>query len=94
MEDMEDKEKGKLVTAAQVAAIWNERAVAMGFPDTHYTRFSVRQRHRKAKPGNEITPALQTSVGNLYWERDARKVPIQPKKSRTKIRAISETDEK
>lgn len=81
---MEDKEKGRLLTAAQVAEIWNERAKAMGYQDTHYTRFSVRQRNKKAKPGQEIKPAMETSVGYLYWERDARTIELQPQKSRAK----------
>src|SRR5487761_640815 len=42
---MQDEERGRMLTPAEVAEIWNERAREMGFPDTHYTRFSIRQRH-------------------------------------------------
>lgn len=81
----------KLITAAQVAAIWNQRAKDMNFPHTSYTRFSVRQRHRKSKSGHQITPVLQTSVGNLYSEDDAWAVTLQPQKSRK--RRVSEDAE-
>jgi hypothetical protein len=79
---MPEEDKGKLLTAAQVAEIWNERAREMGFPDTNYTRFSVRQRHRKARKGHMFTPAVETPIGFLYWEQDARTFPLQPQKSK------------
>jgi hypothetical protein len=76
---MEDK--GRMLTPSEVAALWNERAREMGY-DTHYTRFSVRQRHRKGKVGSELTPALETPMGYLYWEKDAREIRLYPRKSR------------
>ncbi len=71
--------KGRMLTPAEVAHIWNERAREMGYT-TNYTRFSVRQRHRKGRAGFE--PALQTPMGYLYWEADARAIKLYPKKSR------------
>jgi hypothetical protein len=79
---MTEGNKGNLLTAAQVAEIWNERAREMGYPDTNYTRFSVRQRHRRGKKGMALTPALETPIGFLYWEHDARTFPLQPQKSK------------
>lgn len=84
---MQEQGKGKLLTPAEVAEIWNERARGMGYPDTNYTRFSVRQRHRKGKAGKEFVPALQTPMGYLYWEKDAREIPLYPNKSRRQITA-------
>lgn len=77
---MQEEDKGRLLTPAEVAEIWNERALEMGFPDTHYTRFSVRQRHRRGKGG--LKPAMETKIGFLYWEKDAREIVLHPKKSR------------
>lgn len=76
----QEEDKGRLLTPSEVAEIWNERARLMGFPCTHYTRFSVRQRHRKGKNG--LTPAVETPMGFLYWEKDAREIELHPKKSR------------
>ena len=84
---MQEQGKGRLLTPAEVADIWNERARGMGFPDTNYTRFSVRQRHRKGKAGKELIPALYTPMGYLYWEKDARDIPLYPQKSRHQITA-------
>jgi hypothetical protein len=75
--------KGRMLTPAEVAEIWNERAREMGYPDTHYTRFSVRQRHRKGKEG--LAPALQTPMGYLYWEEDVKEIRLYPKKSRKQL---------
>jgi hypothetical protein len=75
----EEEDKGKMLTPAEVAEIWNERAREMGY-DTHYTRFSVRQRARMGK--ESLIPALHTPMGYLYWEKDAREIPLQPKKSK------------
>ena len=86
---MQDEERGRMLTPAEVAEIWNERAREMGFPDTHYTRFSIRQRHRKGRGG--LVPALQTPMGYLYWEKDAREIKLHPKKSR---RQSDEADKK
>lgn len=85
------EDKGRMLTPAEVAHIWNERAQEMGFT-THYNRFSVRQRHRKGKAG--LVPALQTPMGYLYWEKDAREIRLYPKKSRRdrtepKLKAIT-----
>lgn len=73
------EEKGRMLTPAEVAQIWNERAREMGYT-THYDRFSVRQRHRKGKGG--LVPALQTPMGFLYWEKDAWDIRLYPQKSR------------
>jgi len=72
--------KEKLISATQVADIWNERAKQMGYPDTNYTRFSVRQRRHSKKGG--ITPVMETEVGALYKESDARSIQIHPERSR------------
>jgi len=77
---MSVENKGRMLTPAEVAEIWNERARAMGFPSTHYTRFSVRQRHRKGK--ERLTPAMETPMGFLYWEKDAREIELHPRKSK------------
>ena len=82
---MQEQGKGRLLTPAEVADIWNERAREMGFPDTNYNRFSVRQRHRKGRAG--FVPALQTPMGYLYWEKDAREIKLYPQKSRHQITA-------
>lgn len=82
---MQDQEKGRMLTPAEVADIWNERAREMGYPDTNYTRFSVRQRHRKGKAGEELKPALETPMGYLYWEKDVREITLYPKKSRRQV---------
>lgn len=87
-----ETDKGRMLTSAQVAEIWNERARAMGYPDTHYTRFSVRQRHKRGKAGQELKPALETPMGFLYWEQDAREVELQPQKSRPKMTANKKSD--
>lgn len=83
----QENDKGKMLTPAEVAEIWNERAHKMGY-DTHYTRFSVRQRARMGK--ESLTPALHTPMGYLYWEKDAWDIPLQPKKSKSNPPRISE----
>lgn len=80
-DQVQDPIKGRLLTAAQVAELWNQRAEGMGYK-TNYTRFSVRQRHRKGKKG--LIPAMETAVGHLYWEKDAQEIELQPNKSRVK----------
>lgn len=71
----------KLLSASEVAAIWNERAKQAGY-ETHYTRFSVRQRVKKSKQGNQLEPVQETPLGFLYREADARSIPLQFQKSR------------
>lgn len=71
-------QEDKLITAAQVAAIWNERALKMGYK-TSYTRFSVHARRAKGKKTFE--PDMVTPIGNLYKESRARSVPLYPKES-------------
>lgn len=77
------QDQGKLISASEVAEIWNKRAAAQGYK-TNYTRFSVRQRHRKSKAGNELVPAMQTPLGFLYRESDAWSIKLQFQKSRMK----------
>jgi hypothetical protein len=86
----QEEPQDKLITAAQVAEIWNERARAMGYANTNYTRFSVRQR-RNAKKTGSIKPVLETSVGGLYKESDARKIQIYPERSRPEPKPTPET---
>lgn len=74
------QEEDKLITATQVAEIWNKRAKEMGYPDTHYTRFSVRQRRNAKK--SSFRPVIETDVGGLYHEGDAWSIPIYPERSR------------
>lgn len=83
----EEENRGKMLTPAEVAEIWNERAREMGY-DTHYTRFSVRQRARAGE--KSLIPALHTPMGYLYWEKDAREIPLQPKKSKSNPSRLSE----
>lgn len=85
----EEENKGRMLTPAEVAEIWNERAREMGY-DTHYTRFSVRQRARAGK--KDLVPALDTPMGYLYWEKDAREIPLQPKKSKSNPSRLSEEE--
>jgi hypothetical protein len=72
-------EKGRMLTPAEVAEIWNGRARAMGY-NTHYTRFSVRRRARAGR--RELIPALHTPMGYLYWEKDAWEIPLHPHSGR------------
>jgi len=71
-------EEDRLITAAEVAAIWNERALQMGYK-TNYTRFSVHTRRARGKKTFE--PDLVTPIGNFYKESRARSVPLYPKES-------------
>lgn len=64
-----------LITASEVATIWNERAKAMGY-DKRYTRRSINV--RRAKGTNKIVPAQHTKLGNLYRRGDAWTHPIRP----------------
>jgi len=69
-----DSEGKKWISAAQVAAIWNERARAEGH-DSRYTRFSVRQRRKDLE-------SIQTPLGYLYLESDARKTKLRARSTR------------
>jgi len=83
------KEELKLITASQVAEIWNKRAKDMGYLDTNYTRFSVRQRRNVKK--HPFKPVIETELGGLYQESDAWSVDIHPERShREKPPPISE----
>lgn len=77
---MSKRKEDKLITATQVAEIWNKRAQERGYPETNYTRFSVRQRRNTKKDG--IKPVIETDVGGLYRESDAWDIPIYPERSR------------
>ena len=75
---MAENQEDRLLTAAEVAAIWNERALKMGYK-TNYTRFSVHARRAKGKKTFE--PDMVTPIGNLYKESRARNVELYPKES-------------
>lgn len=67
-----------LITASEVAAIWNARAQAMGCQAT-YTRRSVNVRRKyQGKRGDTLTPAQGTPLGFLYRRGDAWTHPIHP----------------
>ena len=85
-----------LITASEVAKIWNKRAKAMGY-DRRYTRRSVnvRRETRKTARANILKPAQETPLGNLYRREDAWKHPIQPQigrppglKTEPKLKAV------
>lgn len=75
---MSEDASQRLLTPAEVATIWNERAQAMGYK-TNYTRFSVHARRYKGKKTFE--PDVVTPMGNLYSESRARGIPLYPKDS-------------
>ncbi len=67
-----------LITASEVAEIWNIRALALGYK-RKYTRRSVNvRRNYKGDKANVLVPAQETSLGNLYRRSDAWKFPIRP----------------
>jgi hypothetical protein len=73
-EEYIDSEGRKWISPGKVADIWNERAKAEGH-DSHYTRWSVRQR-RKAMS------YIQTPLGYLYLESDAYTVKLRARSTR------------
>lgn len=82
-----------LITASEVAEIWNERAKAMGY-DKKYTRRSVNVRRKyQGNKANVLIPAQVTSLGNLYKREDAWKFPIRPDLGR-KIKAKGTPEDK
>ena len=67
-----------LITASEVAEIWNKRAKAMGY-EKHYTRRSVNvRRTHQGEKARVLVPAQTTPLGNLYRREDAWKFPIRP----------------
>jgi hypothetical protein len=79
IEEYIDPEGKKWISAAQVAAIWNERARAEGH-DSRYTRFSVRQRRKDLK-------TMRTPLGYLFLEESdlkdsARTIPLRARSVR------------
>jgi hypothetical protein len=75
-----------LITASDVAEIWNRRAAAMGLQAT-YTRRSVNLRRKYRGRGstrgvNVLTPAQETPLGFLYRRGDAWAHPIHPNRKR------------
>jgi len=69
-----------LITASEVADIWNKRAKAMGYTKS-YTRRSVNVRRGyqgKSERTNAFVPAQETPLGNLYRRKDAWEHPIRP----------------
>lgn len=73
---MTKEPEDKLLTAAEVAAIWNKRARDMGYR-TNYTRFSVAARRTRGK--QTFTPDVETALGNLYRESRAWTIALYPK---------------
>lgn len=74
----ESAQEDRLLSAAEVAAIWNEMAREMGY-ETNYTRFSVFARRTRGKKSFE--PDLETPIGKFYRESRARAVKLYPKKT-------------
>jgi hypothetical protein len=73
-----------LITASDVAEIWNKRAEAMGLQAT-YTRRSVNLRRKyrgRENRVNVLTPAQETPLGFLYRRGDAWAHPIHPNRKR------------
>ena len=69
-----------LISASEVAEIWNRRAQAMGYRKK-YTRRSVNvRRSYKGDKANTLVPAQETSLGNLYRRSDAWKIPLSPER--------------
>lgn len=67
-----------LITASEVAEIWNKRAEAMGY-HKRYTRRSVNARRTyEGERANVLVPAQTTPLGNLYRRSDAWTFPIRP----------------
>lgn len=67
-----------LITASEVAKIWNRRAKSMGY-EKHYTRRSVNVRRTYVgSDAKAFVPAQKTSLGNLYRRKDAWEFPIRP----------------
>lgn len=62
----------KLISAAQVAKIWNERARTERDVKSNYTRWSVRGRR-------EELGGIETELGWLYSEKKARSIPLRPR---------------
>jgi hypothetical protein len=64
--------EGKIwITAAKVADIWNERAINEYKREGNYTRWSVYQRREKLT-------RMQTPLGDLYLESEAKITPLRP----------------
>lgn len=77
MDEQENRsETDKLLTPAEVAAVWNKRALQMGYK-TNYTRFSVHARRARGKKTFE--PDVVTPMGNLYKESKAWSAELYPK---------------
>jgi hypothetical protein len=72
------KKKDTLLSAAEVATIWNERAREMGYK-TNYTRFSVFGRRTRGK--KDFQPDMETPIGKFYLESRARSIKLYPKTS-------------
>ena len=83
-EDYIDSEGRKWISPAKVANIWNGRAKAEGH-DSHYTRWSVRQRRKDLS-------YIQTPLGYLYLEKDAYTVKLRARSTRRPDVAQSNKD--
>lgn len=84
-----EPKEDRLLTAAEVSAIWNKRALQMGYK-TNYTRFSVHARRARGKKTFE--PDMVTPIGNLYKESRAWSVELYPKESQ-RIQKSEPTEE-
>lgn len=73
-EEYIDSEGRKWISPGKVANIWNERARAEGH-DSHYTRWSVRQRRKDLS-------YIQTPLGYLYLESDAYTTKLRARSTR------------
>lgn len=63
---------GKMISAAKVAEIWNERAKSEFGIDANYSRHSVRGRR-------EDLDGVETELGWLYSEEKAREMSLRPR---------------
>jgi hypothetical protein len=70
-QEFTDSEGNNWITPAKVADIWNERAINEYKREGNYTRWSVYQRRKKLK-------RMQTPLGDLYLESEARTTPLRP----------------
>lgn len=67
-------EKKKLLSAGQVAALWNERARKMGYKNSKYSRFSVRKR----RESGDLPVAEMTAHGYLFDPDVANSIELWP----------------
>ncbi len=73
-----DDEGRKWITPTRVAQIWNERAKQEKGIDTRYTRWSVFKRREKLS-------RMQTPLGDLFLESEARSIRLSPHPARPDV---------